>query len=144
MRIINILLFACLVFAVQFVHAGEQNLSPNALIGSWTKSGTLPDGKLMTVDCTFSQDNKFNGKAIVQSDEIWKFSGTWEIKSGQLIYHYESSSLPLPDNLKTDIDDIVSVSADELVLISRLSGEKHVFLKKQSNEKDAPDQKPVR
>lgn len=130
MRFVIVLLLGCLTFAIQPAHAKDHTISPTALIGTWTRSGERPDGKLLTIDVNFFQNDKFSGSAKVQGDELWRFSGTWEVVSGQLVWLYDNTSLPLPDTVKTDTDDIVSVSHDALVLVSRLSGNTLVYSRK--------------
>jgi hypothetical protein len=129
MRFAVLVMLACLATSVQPSYAQSGDVSPRLLIGKWSASATMPNGAVMATDLALTQDMKFNGSATVQGKEFWTYSGTWEVKGSQLIWHYENSSQPLPESAKTDIDDIVAVDAEKLVLASKLTGKQSVYLR---------------
>jgi hypothetical protein len=108
-------------------YAQDQSVSAISLVGKWSASEKMANGATMSTSLTLTQHMKFSGVATVQGAEFWNFSGTWEVKGNQLIWHYENSSRPLPESAKTDVDDIVSVDASKLVLVSKLNGKQHEF-----------------
>jgi hypothetical protein len=110
-----------------YVHG--QPVSAPSLIGAWSVSEKMPNGPTVSTSVVLTNNMKFNGVATVQGTEFWKYSGTWELNGNQLIWHYENSSRPLPESAKTDIDDVVSVDATKLVLLSHASGKQHEFLR---------------
>ena len=129
MRFVVLAALACLATAVQPSHAQGGDVPPRLLIGKWSASATMPNGAVMATDLALTQDRKLSGLATVQGKEFWSYSGTWEVKGSQLIWHYVNSSQPLPESAKTDIDDIVSVDSEKLVLTSKLSGKQSVYLR---------------
>lgn len=126
MRILLLGLFLS-ASALQLSYAQGQPVSAISLVGKWSASERMTNGATMSISLTLMQNMKFSGVATVQGAEFWNYSGTWELKGNQLVWHYENSSRPLPESAKTDIDDIVSVDASKLVLVSNLSGKQHEF-----------------
>lgn len=122
------MLFAALAFCA---HAGAQTsgISPLALVGKWHVSEKTANGKVMSTELTLTQNMKFSGSAAVEGDRFWDYAGTWQVDGRSITWQYESSSRPLPDAMKTDIDEIVSVDAQSLVLVSRASGKRHEYLR---------------
>ncbi len=89
----------------------------------------MPNGSTMLVELALTQNSKFTGSSAIDGKVFWTYSGTWEVKGDQLIWHYENSSRPLPETAKADTDDIVVLDAKKMVLVSRLSGKQNVFLR---------------
>jgi hypothetical protein len=89
----------------------------------------MPNGSTMVVNLTLTQNLKFTGSSAIDGKVFWTYSGTWEVRGGQVIWHYENSSRPLPESAKADTDDIVAVDAEKMVLVSRLNGKQNVFLR---------------
>ena len=129
MKSLLLALLVCIPITLQPSYAQSGVVSPILLTGKWTSSETMPSGAVMSMDLMLTQDMKFSGLAKVQGNDFWSYSGTWELKDKQLTWRYENSSRPLPEAMKTDIDDIVSVDGDRLVLSSRLSGKQHVYVR---------------
>ena len=125
----RILLFGLFLSASapQLSYAQDQPVSAISLVGKWSASEKMANGVTMSNSLMLTQNMKFSGVATVQGAEFWNYSGTWELKGNQLIWHYENSSRPLPESAKIDVDDIVSVDASKLVLVSKLSGKQHEF-----------------
>jgi hypothetical protein len=130
MRYILIATIVCIATHFQPAYAQGQAISPLSLVGKWSASESLANGAVVRTDLNLTQTLKFSGTATVQGKEVWWYSGSWEVREGQLVWHYENSSRPLPESAKTDIDNIVSVDAGKLVLASHLSGKQHVYLRK--------------
>ena len=126
MRILLLGLFLS-ASALPLSYAQGQPVSAISLVGTWSASAKMANGSTMGTSLTLTQNMKFSGVATIQGAEFWNYSGTWELKGNQLIWHYENSSRPLPESAKTDVDDIVSVDASKLVLVSNLSGRQHEF-----------------
>jgi hypothetical protein len=112
---------------MQMSHADDRSVSAIALVGKWSGSETLPNGQTLSAILELTPNMRFNGTAAVQGSLIWEYSGTWELQGNQLVWHYERSSLILPDSAKTDVDDVVSVDAAKLVLMSHISGKQREF-----------------
>jgi hypothetical protein len=125
----RVLLLALLlgISALQLSYAQGQSISATSLVGKWSASEKMANGATMSTSLTLTQNMKFSGVATVQGTEVWNYSGTWEVNGNQLIWHYQNSSPPLPESAKTDVDDIASVDATKLVLVSHLSGKQHEF-----------------
>ena len=126
MRILLLGLFLS-ASALQWSYAQGQPISAISLVGKWSASEKMANGATMSTSLILTQNMKFSGVATVQGAEFWNYSGTWEVKGNQLIWHYEHSSRPLPESAKTDVDDIVSVDPSKLVLVSKLNGKQHEF-----------------
>jgi len=105
----------------------EAVVSPIALVGRWTSSATHPTAGEMTVVVVIAQTLRFTGTATVQRRPFFEFGGTVRVSGRTLVWQYETSSIDLPDAARTDVDDIVSVDADQLVLKSRRSGAVHTL-----------------
>jgi hypothetical protein len=110
-------------------YAETSSISPLALVGKWQVSEKMPNGQVMSTELALTQNMKFSGSAAVEGNRFWDYAGTWQIDGRSITWHYESSSRPLPDAAKTDIDDIVSVDSHSLVLVSRVSGKRHEYLR---------------
>lgn len=122
-----------MLFALAFSGPVQAAVSPqvNPIIGVWTKSQGLPDGRSLSVMARFGADGEFSGSASIDGQVVWEYGGTWSIQDRVLTYHYKHSSRPLPDSAKTDVDDVISLGANSLVLRSRQSGQEHTFLRMQ-------------
>ena len=123
----RILLLGLFLSASALSHAQGQPISTISLVGKWSASEKMANGATMSTSLMLTQNMKFSGIVTVQGAEFWNYSGTWEVKGNQLIWRYENSSRPLPESAKTDVDDIVSVDASKLVLVSKLNGKQHEF-----------------
>lgn len=108
-------------------YAQSQSIPAPSLVGLWSASEQIPNGPMMSTSVTLTADMQFKGEATIQGKVFWTYSGTWQVAGRQLTWHYEISSKPLPESAKTDIDDIKSVDATRLVLISRTRGKEHEF-----------------
>ena len=108
-------------------YAEDASVRPLALVGTWSASERLPTGETMLAEQSMTADRKFTGSVMVDGRQIWNYSGSWDVDENRLTWHYEYSSRPLPDSMKTDIDDVVSVNQATLVLVSRLTGKRHEF-----------------
>ncbi len=117
------------VSTLSAVGYAQEPISAISLVGKWSASAKLANGATMNTTLILAQNMKFSGVATIQGAEFWNFSGTWELKGNQLIWHYANSSRPLPESAKTDIDDVVSVDASKLVLVSHLSGKQNEFVR---------------
>lgn len=119
--------FAVLLSFLVSSHAQAQPITPKSLAGKWTVTVPAANGPAMTTTLAVSSDMKFSGVATVDNKPYWEYSGRWELKDRQLTWFYEKSSKTLPESAKIDIDDVVSVSAKELVLASKTDGKKSVL-----------------
>ena len=72
---------------------------------------------------------RFSGSATVDGKPFMAYSGTWSVSGKTLTWRYESNTGPVPVPGTTDEDEIVSVSADKLVLRSKLSNKQQEFLR---------------
>jgi hypothetical protein len=99
------------------------------LVGTWSTSEPLPDGRIMALQFSLAHNRTFSGSATLEGKQFWTYSGSWQIKGTQVIWNYVNSSRLLPDGAKTDIDDIVSLEPDKLVLLSHLTGKKRELVR---------------
>jgi hypothetical protein len=109
------------------VGAQTGNVNAFSLVGKWSVSTPVPSGGTMTTELTLTPNMKFSGASRVKGRPFWTFSGTWEVKKDEVIWHYENSSRPLPESARNDADRIVSVDGATLVLVSKLNGREHVY-----------------
>jgi hypothetical protein len=98
-----------------------------ALVGRWTGSATHPTAGEVTITLSITQTMKFSGDAQVGGKPFWTYAGTIALEGRRLIWRYETSSIAMSDAMKTDIDEVISLDADELVVKSTLSGERRVL-----------------
>jgi hypothetical protein len=127
MRIIAATVLFGFFLGASCMAAETRDVSAFSLVGKWSISAPMPNGETMTTELTLTPNMKFSGSSSVEGRAFWTFSGTWEVKGDERIWHYESSSRPLPESAKVDADRIVSVDGATLVLISKLSGKQHVY-----------------
>lgn len=123
-----LLLFAAALFCVRAA-AESSNISPLALVGKWQVSEKMPNGQVWSTQLELTQAMKFKGSATIEGKRFWDYAGSWELDGRRITWHYESSSRPLTEAAKTDVDDIVSVDAHSLVLLSKASGKRHTFVR---------------
>ena len=122
-RLLTTLLIGPLFAASSVPFAAEEaRLSPIALVGRWSSSAQHPTGGEMSIVVTIAQTLRFTGAASVNGKPFWEYGGTVRIDGHRLVWHYEVSSIALPDAARTDIDDIVSLDAERLVLRSQRTG----------------------
>jgi hypothetical protein len=127
MRIVAATVFSGLVLGAWCVGAQTGAVSAFSLVGKWSVSAPMPNGGTMTTELTLAPNMTFSGSSSAEGRSFWTFSGTWEIKGDEVIWHYETSSRPLPESAKIDADRIVSVDGATLVLISKLSGKQYAY-----------------
>lgn len=96
--------------------------SPISLVGRWTSFAQHPTAGEMSIVLSIAQTLRFAGTASVNGKPFWGYGGTVRIDGRRLVWHYEVSSIVLPDAARTDVDDIVSVDAEQIVLRSQRSG----------------------
>lgn len=96
--------------------------SPIALVGRWSSAARHPTAGEMTIVLSIAQTLRFAGSASVAGKPFWEYGGTVRIEGRQLVWHYDTSSIALPKAARTDVDDIVSVDAEQIVLRSQRSG----------------------
>jgi len=102
------------------VHAVE-------LVGTWSTSESMPDGKTMTLQFSLTQNRTFSGFALLDGKSFWTYSGSWQVRGTQVVWNYVNSSRALPEFARTDTDDILDVEPDKLVLVSQLTGKRREF-----------------
>lgn len=97
------------------------------LIGTWSGSATNARGDIAKTTFEFKSDDSFNGLVEMNQKPLMSYSGKWGTEGNNLVWNYLQSSMPLPESAKTDKDEIASVDATSLVLISKMSGQKRIF-----------------
>ncbi|MFZ5722212.1 MAG: hypothetical protein ACOY33_00980 [Pseudomonadota bacterium] len=102
----------------------------SGLIGHWSAADRLPDGREIVVETTIAADARFTGLARLAGETVWTYAGTWQLEDRRLIWEYVESSKPLPQSMKTDVDEIISASPGALVLRSTRTGKLHTFLRR--------------
>jgi hypothetical protein len=125
---VSVLLGACPFSVAQ---GSREPVSALALVGTWTTTAPMRDGKFMTTRVTLTQSLKFYGSATVDGATVWTFSGRWALQPGRegavLTWNYEQSVPELAAESTADRDDVISVSAKKLTLRSRRDGREQVF-----------------
>ncbi len=109
------------------VTAETAPLSPLALVGRWTTTDAHPSLGTVTVRVSITQAMRFSGEALAGERSFWQFGGTLGLDGRRLTWRYASSSLPLNDAARTDVDEVLSVDAERLLLRSALSGKERLF-----------------
>lgn len=97
------------------------------LIGKWSGSASNARGDIAKTTFELKPDDSFNGLMEMNQKPLMSYSGRWTIEGNHLVWNYLQSSIPLPEAAKVDKDEIISVDASSLVLISKMSGQKRVF-----------------
>ena len=127
MQIVAATVFSGFILCGWCVGAQAADFTAFSLVGTWSVSAPMPNGGTMTTELVLTPNMKFSGSSSVEGRSFWTFSGTWEVKGGELVWNYENSSRPLPESAKVDVDRIVSVDDATLVLISKLDGKQYAY-----------------
>ena len=127
MRIVTATVFSGFILGAWCASAPTAEVTAFSLVGKWAVSAPAQNGQTMTTELTLMPNLRFSGSSSVEGRSFWTFSGTWEVKGDEVIWHYENSSLPLPESAKVDTDQIVSVDGETLVLISKLNGKQYAY-----------------
>jgi hypothetical protein len=112
-------LFA-VVLITQFTSAAE--ITYENLVGKWKAERPHPSGATVVVQLEITADHNFSGVAFANSNPIWTYDGTCELKGNELTWTYLHSSSPMPPNMQ-DTDEILSVDEQHWTYKSTLSGE---------------------
>ncbi len=110
----------------------QEVVSPAALLGTWTSSVKHPSGRTLTVTVEFRQTSEFKTSSVVDGQPLLEASGRWQVTGNMLEWRYERSNHPSVGAGLVDTDVIESVSADEMTLLSKLSGKKNRFVRVRS------------
>ena len=129
MRLRHVILLVVAALFCARAGADPSSISPLALVGKWQVSEKMPNGQVWSTHLELTQAMKFKGTATIEGKRFWDYAGTWQVDGRRITWHYESSSRPLTEAAKTDVDDIVSVDAHSLVLLSQASGKRHTFVR---------------
>lgn len=124
---IRSLILAALFVPLLAAAGGRPDPSPAALLGKWRGTAQHHSGATVTVLVQFSQNMKFTSSTTVNGNPHMEAAGTWHLSGEKLEWTYEQSSHPAIRKGFVDIDDVESMSANEIGLVSRLSGKKHRF-----------------
>ena len=76
---------------------------------------------------TLNPDAMFSGAAELNGKIVWTHSGTWVLQEGAPVWAHDEASRPLPESPRMEVDEIISLDADHLVLLSQPSGVHHSF-----------------
>lgn len=124
MKHINRTLCAYLLFLMIGTALAGGGISQKILLGKWSGSGTNSRGDVLTTSFELKADATFEGTAEMNHKPFWSYSGTWSLTGNQLVWTYTKSSVPLPESIRVDTDEIVLVDKNHLTLLSKLSGER--------------------
>ena len=105
----------------------QQQVGPSALFGKWTATEQHPSGATLTSLVQFTDDKQFTTSTTVNGKPFMKASGSWKLSGKTLEWKYEQSSHPAIQRGFVDTDEIESVGATELSLVSKQSGKKHIY-----------------
>ncbi|APW41770.1 DMP19 family protein [Rhodoferax saidenbachensis] len=105
----------------------QQEVLPLALLGKWKATIQHPSGTPMTSLVQFTHNLQFTSSTTVNETLLMEASGSWKLSGQTLEWRYERSSHPAVPIGLVDTDDIKSVSANELSLISRSSGRQQTY-----------------
>jgi hypothetical protein len=83
----------------------------NSLIGEWRYADNL-----QSCHYHFKTDGYFTGEVRLQGKLASKFTGTWEIQGGLLLYSYLSDELGRIPAGATDRDKLLSVEKDSFLI----------------------------
>jgi hypothetical protein len=107
------------------VEPAQSNETP--FVGRWSAGEALPDGRQVSSILELKPDLTFATEVSVDGRRIFSGSGVWEIQDRTLRTTYGHSMPPLPDDLRTDADDIESFDGKTLSMINHRSGQRHTF-----------------
>jgi hypothetical protein len=130
MRTLRIMFLALALIGGSNCYADGVTISPLALVGTWVGTATKPNVGEFTTNMTLTQDSQFSGTVSFQGRVILQYSGRWELQGTTLTWRYEKTNPRLPTDSMVDADNIVSVDATLLVLVSKLTGLRHEFTRK--------------
>lgn len=126
-RFLNtILLLCCMICPAIGEAAGEVKMDA-LLIGSWSASSNTPGGDQLHTTMTLNPDATFTGATALNGKIVWAYSGTWALQQRELVWTHKEDTRPLPESPRIEVDEIISLDADHLVLLSKASGVQHSF-----------------
>lgn len=111
---------------VSTTHA-QQGVSPAALIGTWKASAQHPSGATITSVVQLTQNMQFTSTSTANGAAFMEASGSWKLSGKTIEWRYEQSSHPAIQKGFVDVDEVESVSANEIFLVSKLSGKKRSY-----------------
>lgn len=121
------LAFGCIWYMIMSSISIADEAMKQQLIGIWSGSATNARGDIVKTIFELHSDDSFNGLMEMNQKPLMSYSGKWGTEGNHLVWNYLQSSIPLPEAAKTDKDEIVSVDATSLVVISKMSGQKRSF-----------------
>ena len=120
-----ILALLAILLPLRFAVAADEGPSTPQLVGTWSGADQLPNGSKTSARMILDPSMKFSGSVAVNGSVVWEYSGSWSLTGNTLTWNYEKSSRALPEDAKVDVDQVVSVDATRLVLLSKQSGKQH-------------------
>jgi hypothetical protein len=127
MRIRHLISSALLGAALFSSAYAQQGPTASALLGKWKATAQHPSGAAIVSLVQLSQSMQFTSSTTVNGNPYMEAAGSWKLSGNTLEWNYEQSSHPAIQKGFIDIDEIESVSAKEISLISKRSGRKHIY-----------------
>jgi hypothetical protein len=127
--ILSLAAAAAVLIAASLTSASAQtaNVNPAALLGRWQATAPHPSGATVTSTVQLDQNLRFTTSSTVDGTPFLDASGTWKLSGKTLEWRYEQSSHPAIQKGFVDVDSVESVSPNQIELVSRGSGKRHVF-----------------
>jgi hypothetical protein len=122
-----IVISTCILLLSFGAATAADKFTQEILLGKWAGSETNARGDTATATFELRPDATFSGVAEMNHKPLMSYSGTWVLNGNLLVWTYTKSSVPMPEAAKVDTDEIASVEKNNLVLVSKLSGKKHLF-----------------
>lgn len=123
----HVLAFTLVAAALAPAFAQKADVNPAALLGRWQSTAAHPSGATVTATVQFTQNMRFALSSTADGAALLDASGTWKLTGKTLEWTYEQSSHPAVQKGLVDVDDIQSISANQIELVSRSSGKKHTY-----------------
>lgn len=118
------------LLAAKLGAAPRPQADSSRLAGTWFAQATRADGVTLETLMTLTRDGKFSGSVKANGKPFMTFDGTWTLAGQHIEWTYSRSDPPLPESLRKDSDELVSVDDKRLVLVSKISGKTRTFARR--------------
>jgi len=99
--------------------AQQPHTDEHPYVGTWVTESHPQDGLTVKVVWTLKADLTFATQMSVNDVIQWSATGVWHIKDKTLVSEYLYSDPPMPNRIKTDEDEILTLEGNTLTLRSK-------------------------
>lgn len=132
MRLIKICKAAVvLLLSMTYALACAQSLSSDVprtpLVGVWRSQETRADRVTAETAMRIQPDGRFSGATTMNGKPFMVYEGMWNLNGNKLVWTYTKTTPPLPESIRIDTDELISIDDKKLVLRSVSNGQTHSF-----------------